>query len=629
MKCKRTNVFYILVIFSILCLTSPGSTKQDIDQTQYKQNNQFGNGILLSSFWTADDSAIVVNSSRGLWIYSTDFEPLQHLETIQQTIPSPTDDLLAGISSNGKVILWTINAPNQRTELPINDTPSRLFFSRDGSRLAVVGSEQIWLWDIRAETLITQLKHEFQALSLDWSPNNDRLVVGGDEGVIICEVSTIICEELPVKTGFGSSRYLVSWGPDGNQIAIGKSNPDDPTNTLELWDISTKQLLHITQAGGIVTLHWDWSENLITTSTRLSDLGPEVIIPPAISVWAPSTGELINYVVLRDRIFSTDWNHDHTQLMIADEGNLVMVQEVIPGKARQFLGSIDEFMNTVTSLAWRPDGTQLASGSEDGRLRIWDIASGKVMDTGATQRGNIRAVAWNAHNPRGVEIVYGGFDRSVYAKLIGGEGSRGRIIEHDPFNAGIDPGVWAVDVNDQGIVASGGSDGDILIADDVRPTILRAEGASVFDLEWMHDDERIVAANGSVTFWDTNTLSLLETLTCPDLGIISDVALNSAGDLLAAGSSYPICLWDLTTGERLQTLVNYGSPMAWKPETNILTAKDFYDPTLLRLWDVERGELVTTISVGTRITAIAWSPDGESIAIGDADGLIHIYEQDS
>ncbi|HWT79087.1 MAG TPA: hypothetical protein VN648_09835, partial [Candidatus Methylomirabilis sp.] len=39
----------------------------------------------------------------------------------------------------------------------------------------------------------------------------------------------------------------------------------------------------------------------------------------------------------------------------------------------------------VNSLAWNPDGTRLASISEDTTLRIWDVGTGTAL---ATARGH-------------------------------------------------------------------------------------------------------------------------------------------------------------------------------------------------------------------------------------------------
>ena len=35
----------------------------------------------------------------------------------------------------------------------------------------------------------------------------------------------------------------------------------------------------------------------------------------------------------------------------------------------------------VTSVAWSPDGRQLASGSRDNSIRVWDAESGKSVAT--------------------------------------------------------------------------------------------------------------------------------------------------------------------------------------------------------------------------------------------------------
>jgi WD40 repeat protein len=59
----------------------------------------------------------------------------------------------------------------------------------------------------------------------------------------------------------------------------------------------------------------------------------------------------------------------------------------------------------VWSVAFSPDGRQLISGSEDGLVKAWDVASGKELASYDWQIGKIRAVAVA---PDGMTAVAGG-----------------------------------------------------------------------------------------------------------------------------------------------------------------------------------------------------------------------------
>ncbi len=48
------------------------------------------------------------------------------------------------------------------------------------------------------------------------------------------------------------------------------------------------------------------------------------------------------------------------------------------------------------SLAFSPDGSILAGGGSDGRVRLWDVASGSYKDTPERHRGKVLAMAFSA-----------------------------------------------------------------------------------------------------------------------------------------------------------------------------------------------------------------------------------------
>ncbi len=54
------------------------------------------------------------------------------------------------------------------------------------------------------------------------------------------------------------------------------------------------------------------------------------------------------------------------------------------------------------SVAWSPDGTRIASGSDDETLRIWDAESGESLQTLEGHGRDVNSVAWS---PDGARIV--------------------------------------------------------------------------------------------------------------------------------------------------------------------------------------------------------------------------------
>ena len=64
----------------------------------------------------------------------------------------------------------------------------------------------------------------------------------------------------------------------------------------------------------------------------------------------------------------------------------------------------------IESVAWTPDGTQLATGSQDKTVKVWNTKTGQLLHTLSGHEKPVRGVTWS---PDGKLLASGSDDHSI------------------------------------------------------------------------------------------------------------------------------------------------------------------------------------------------------------------------
>ncbi|MEI5098703.1 hypothetical protein RB200_08580 [Streptomyces sp. PmtG] len=278
----------------------------------------------------------------------------------------------------------------------------------------------------------------------------------------------------------------------------------------------------------------------------------------------------------------------------------------------------------VYTVAFSPGGRTLATGGADGTVRLWDTATGETRTTLA-RRGD--AVFSMAFSPDGRTLASGGADGSVRLSRVATGRTRAVIGGHTAEVSGL---AFSPDGR---TLATGGADKAVRLwnaATGRRKATLTGHTAEVSQVAFSPDG-RTLASGGydrSVRLWHVGARRPYRTLT-GHTGEITSVAFGPDGRTLATGGAdKTVRLWNPATGRTRTTLTGHTAPVsavAFAPGGRAL-ASGGYDRTA-RLWSTTgpRTSTALTDRAGP-VSALAFSPDGRALVTVGDDGAARLWD---
>jgi RNA polymerase sigma factor (sigma-70 family) len=287
----------------------------------------------------------------------------------------------------------------------------------------------------------------------------------------------------------------------------------------------------------------------------------------------------------------------------------------------------DRAVNTV---AFSPDGRTVASGANDGILRIWRVRDGALLQT---MEGHTRPVSDIAFFQDGTLLVSGSLDRTVNVWRVSDGALLRRLAEGagEVLSLAVSPDDRLLALGSHGAAWIWEADGDSF----TRVASQEYPGSYVSSLAFSPDGDLLALALSDGTVWlrrtlDGETVHRLGGHT----GKVLSLAFSPDGRYLATGSEdHSLNLWQMRAEpdgrvavEHILTLQHpdWVRALAFSPDSALLATGAFDRNT--RLWRVPDGKLLDPpMHTWHQVLDVAFSPDGHTLALGTVGGNLHLW----
>lgn len=573
-----------------------------------------GDGTTAASFINNNNQVITASTDGTVRLWNTfSGEEVRrftgHLGSVSWFVVLPDGSSMITNGNDGTIRLWDIRTGNELQSLLDGDIPIRyMALSPDGRLLAVSDQEfGLRVWELDGMTLHFELSgHTDLVNKLDFSDDGRMLVSASHDGTArLWSMET--GEEIKRFEGHAAGVWTVTFSPDGQQLVTGSTD-----RTIRIWNIETgEEIQRLIGHGGAILDVEISPDGQIIASTSPDEL--------EVYLWDASSGQQIRTLEGHTNsatalAFSSDGQYLLSGSLDSVPRLWVMQEETEPRIFAQTLDSIHA--NTIRAASLSHENRQLTTVSDNGVVRVWDVARQTVINDFVTiQIGEVSSAAISNMQQL---LMIGTTDGHLELWDTETEELVREYVGHTGE-------ITSVQFSQSSTVFVTGSNDHtaILWAIDAETPLMRfdAHDAPITDVAISHDHHLVITASedGTVILWDSETGAEVRRYAGKD-GLVISVALSPDGRYLLTGCDDNTAqLWDIESGEMLQQFVGHTGAVEFvRFSHDGKIAMTGSRDTTVRFWDVATGDTIRGfIGHNRRIRTLYQSSDSTFIVTGD------------